>query len=79
MPVWRKEHELARVFVHYIGLLGAAISGMAVCGHITNRPELYQWNHSGIMALPTASVCFFYGVGMYLVSRREAIHAGGRQ
>lgn len=72
MPVWRKEHELTRVIVHHIGIVGSVICGTALCGQISDRPYLYQWGHSGSMSLPTAIVCLAYGIAMFMLSRGEA-------
>lgn len=79
MPIWRKEHELARVIVHYVGVLGTVACIMALIGQLTSRPALYSWGHFGAMSLPTAVVCTAYGIAVYLVSRGEATHAGSKE
>lgn len=76
MPIWRKEHELARVIVHYIGIVGVVISGTALCGQLSHNIALYQWGHTGAMSLPTATICCLFGIGFFLVSRGEAPNAG---
>lgn len=79
MPIWRREHELARVTVHYIGMLGTVISVLAVLGQFTNRPTLYSWGRFGAMSLPTAAVLTAFGIAFYLVSRGEATRDGDRR
>lgn len=76
MPVWRKEHELARVIVHYIGIIITSVSGSALCGQLGRRAYLYQWGYTGTMALPTALCLLLTGIGFFLVSRGEEPHAG---
>lgn len=76
MPVWRKEHELARVVVHFIGIILTSVSGSALCGHLSRQAYLYQWGYTGAMALPTATCMLLAGVGFFLVSRGEEPDAG---
>lgn len=77
MPIWRKEHELARVVVHFIGMIIFAIGTTALSGWITGHPALYQWGLTGQMSLPTAFCLCLAGIGFFLVSRGEARHGGG--
>lgn len=78
MPIWRKEHELARVAVHFIGMIGFGIGLAAFCGQLSGQPVFYSWHHAGAMAFPTAMVTMFYGVGFFMVSRAEASDGEGR-
>jgi len=78
MPIWRKEHEVARVSVHFIGLIVTAISGAAFCGQIAHSPIMYQWGFYGTMSLPTALCLILTGVALFLLSRGEG-HYGGEQ
>jgi len=76
-PVWRKEHEVARVVVHFIGMIVFSIGMSAVCGQLAGRPALYEWGFAGQMSLPTAVCLCLSGIGFFLVSRGEAGHADG--
>lgn len=75
MPIWRREHELARVVVHYIGIIITAISTCALCGQLSHQQWLYQWGYTGTMALPTAFCLCLTGIALFLLSRGED-HAG---
>jgi len=77
MPIWRKEHETSRVMVHLFGIVIFAIAATALCGQISGRPVLYSWGFTGTMSLPTAFCLCLAGIGFFLVSRGEALHAGG--
>lgn len=79
MPVWRREHELSRVMIHYMGIVTTAICVSAILGQVTNQPYLYAWGHYGAMSLPTATVCTSFGIGFFMVSRGEAPHDNGGQ
>lgn len=74
MPIWRKEHELARVVVHYIGISVTAVAVTSLCGIMSGHPVLYNWGSVGSMSLPTSFCFFLAGIGFYLVSRGEALH-----
>jgi len=76
MPVWRKEHELSRTVVHYIGIISTVTCSVSLLGQIFNRPMLYSWGRYGAMSLPTACVCMAFGIGFFLVSRGETSRAG---
>lgn len=78
MPIWRKEHELARVIVHYIGLVLVAIAVTAMAGWFADKPVMYQWGRPVGMALPTSFAFILAGIGFFLVSRGEATHDKGR-
>lgn len=79
MPIWRREHELARVVIHYMGIVTTAISASTILGQVTNQPYLYAWGHYGAMSLPTGVVCTAFGVGFFMVSRGEAPNDAGEQ
>lgn len=71
MPVWRREHEGSRVFVHYISMLIVVIASLALLGQLARRPAMYSWTASGTMALPTAICLLFTGISLFLISRGE--------
>lgn len=72
MPIWRKEHELARVSVHWLGIIMCAISVALLCSTIGGeRQFLERWFAVGILG--TLS-----GVAFFLVSRGEAHHDDGK-
>jgi hypothetical protein len=78
MPIWRKEHEKSRVFVHYIGLVVAAVAVTALCGQLARIPLLFEWGHTGSMSLPTAICLLLCGIGFFIVSRGEATLIGSQ-
>lgn len=76
MPVWRKEHEPARVTVHFVGMVITAISGTSICGQISGRANFATWGAQGAMSLPTAVCLVLAGIGFFLLSRGEDRRAG---
>jgi polyferredoxin len=78
MPVWRKEHEFARVVVHFIGMIIFAIGLTAFSGHLSNNAPMISWGYVGAMAMPSAVVAMLSGVAFFLVSRGEASHGEAR-
>lgn len=76
MPIWRREHELARVFVHFIGMIITAIAITAILGRMSHHAVLTGWGDPVPMSVPTAFCLMLSGVGFFLVSRGEATHAG---
>ena len=79
MPIWRKEHELARVVVHYIGMIICAIAVTALLGRLANHPYVSGWGDPVPMSFPTAVCLTLAGCGFFLVSRGEAAHGDGKR
>jgi len=71
MPIWRKEHELARLIVHFIGMIVFGVGLTAICGQLSGQAGLYQWGHVGSMAVPTGICAILSGIGFFLISRGE--------
>lgn len=76
MPTWRKEHEIARVSIHFFGMVTFVIAACALVGQYTHRPMMYGWGGSGQMSTPTAICMLLNGISWYLMSRGEARRGG---
>lgn len=79
MPIWRREHELARVVVHYIGIIICAVAITVITGRLSHVSALSGWGDPVPMSFPTAGCLVLAGIGFFLVSRGEAAHGDGKR
>ena len=57
------------ILVQLLGLAGAGIGALTLCGYMVGKPNLYTWDGGIGMAYNTSVAITLYGIAIYLIGK----------
>lgn len=57
------------IIIQLLGLGGAGIGALTVCGYMVGQPNIYTWDGGIGMALNTSVAIMLYGLAIYLIGK----------